>query len=156
MSGIQPRWPSYQILLGEWGLERDCAVLLPVCLAYSSCFQYSAGPCQYGGPEHVHLDGQELSHSILNITCSLTSLTLYRSIDLVRIQWDIGVLFGVVRVLKPTHTLNNNNCRKIKVNTCWKFTMFEQLLQALLVFTTLWYKYYYYPHFTEEKTEAQP
>lgn len=34
--------------------------------------------------------------------------------------------------------------------------MFEQLLQEVLIFTNLWYKYYYYTHFTEEKTEAQP
>ena len=93
---------------------------------------------------------------VLTSTCSWASLTLHRSIDLVRMQWDIGVLFGVVRILKPTHTLNYSNCKKKKkVNTCWKFTMFEQLLQTLS-FTTLWYKYYYYPHFTEEKTEAQP
>lgn len=63
MSGIQSRLPSYQILLGEWGLEREFQVFLPVCLAYSSCFQYSTGPCQDDGPEHVHLDEEGLSHS---------------------------------------------------------------------------------------------
>ena len=51
---------------------------------------------------------------VLTSTCSWASLTLHRSMDLVRMQWDIGVLFGVVRILKPTHTLNYSNCKKKK------------------------------------------
>ena len=119
MCGIQARLPSYQIL-GEWGPDREFWSA-PACL-YSllqlfSLFNWSLPVwCTRACSPWWAATGPHLLLNILNINCDRASLTLYMSIDLVMIQWDIGVLFGVVKILKPTHIFNNNNCKKIMLS----------------------------------------
>lgn len=117
---FKPGYPAIKSLVNG-GQTGSSEVLLLACIVYSSCFHCSTGLCQYDGPEHDvpwwAATGPQLLLNILNITCDRASLTLYMSIDLVMIQRDTGVLFGVVKILKPTHIFNNNNCKKIMLST---------------------------------------